>query len=137
MNMDFQAHVWLLNHWHNNFTGPISEGDEILERTLRVMSRRFHQPTTHTEKVRNPAYLRKGDHVRLLRDVDRYPHALIKAGAEGIVVEVVNRGEMAYTLYVQLNVLDERLGEWDNCLHWYFDDDTINDIPGDLEVLLP
>lgn len=66
--------------------------------------------------------LRQGDVVQFMRDVDRYPFALIKAGTFGVV-----RDADGHVVRVRPTGRHPGLsGEWawDGCVEWYADDDV-------------
>lgn len=67
-----------------------------------------------------------GARVRLLQDVERFPHDIVRAGETG-TVELVD----GTLISVKLDQPHPNLAEWDNCLHWnednayQFAEDTI------------
>jgi hypothetical protein len=67
----------------------------------------------NNEKQTQP-FEQKEIRVRFKRDVDRYPHAFIKAGELGTYIGH-RMGEDA----VRLDRHDENLNEWQNCVMWY------------------
>lgn len=69
-----------------------------------------------------------GSRVRLLRDVERYPHFIAPKGSEGTVTSVDE-----YALCVRLDEVLVGAKEWDNEVHWYPRDDMWPN--GDLEVI--
>jgi len=58
-----------------------------------------------------------GDRVRLIVDVERYPHFIAKKGSTGIVLDV-NPNDWPKTIAVKLDEPLAGCEEWDNCLLW-------------------
>jgi hypothetical protein len=77
--------------------------------------------------------LHEGSLVRLARDVERFPHCIVKKGATGIVTKVGDFPDEAW--WVKLDEYVDGLNEWNNELQWI--DDTLADMGGDLEVRNP
>ena len=74
--------------------------------------------TLHTFKV--------GDRVKLMRDVERFPSFIAKAGMTGTVCMVDANGDIAARM-------DETIAgceEWNNEIHWW--EEFTADIAGDL-----
>jgi hypothetical protein len=72
-----------------------------------------------------------GARVRLVHDVERYPHFVALAGATGVVVDVGDPNLYAVRL-------DEPLAgaeEWSNEVHWILDTGDVPD--GELELVEP
>jgi hypothetical protein len=55
-----------------------------------------------------------GMRVRLVRDVERYPHFIAEAGRTGVVVDATERSLIA----VKMDELLEGSDEWDNSVCW-------------------
>lgn len=70
-----------------------------------------------------------GDRVRLIHDVDRYPHFIAPAGATGTVVD---HGDPSIALAVRLDEILEGAEEWENEVHW-LDYDPCEDVVALLE----
>lgn len=74
-----------------------------------------------------------GDKVRLIRDVDRFPDCLIKAGETGTYFRS-NSGGGFYVDSVRLDLHHDELNEWENRLLWDEQCDH-GDIVDDVEKL--
>ena len=62
--------------------------------------------------------IREGMRVRLKVDAERYPHAIVAAGAIGTVTEIDTASETwDQSFWVRLDESREGLAEWDNELH--------------------
>jgi hypothetical protein len=70
-----------------------------------------------------------GKRVRLLNDVERFPHGIVEAGAEGTIVSFDR------IVAVKLDEHHEWLDEWDNELHWYPENAGDVSYAEDLEVI--
>ncbi len=63
-------------------------------------------------------HLTTGTRVRLIHDVDRYPHFIAPEGATGTVVDIGDPMVFA----VKLDVHIDGAEDWDNEIHWSNDD---------------
>lgn len=69
-----------------------------------------------------------GTRVRLLQDVDRYPHFIAPKGATGEVIEVDRLGNTIVQMHDYLKGADD----WDNCI-WF--GNGLGDPAEDLEII--
>lgn len=68
-----------------------------------------------------------GDRVELQRDVERYPQFIAKKGLQGTVTKKDDE-----VFAVKMDNPLKGAEEWDNCIEWYANDDTFDDITDDL-----
>lgn len=67
--------------------------------------------------IANNVY-KEGQRIRLVRDVDRYPHFIAEKGMTGTVVE----SSPVSGICVRMDGTLPNCEEWDNCVVWYEDD---------------
>lgn len=72
-----------------------------------------------------------GDRVRLTQDVERYPYFIAPAGTTGVVIHASKRQpspSAGLTLTIRADRRIQGAEEWDNEIHWEYDDDPANDL---------
>lgn len=112
--------------WHEDL-------GEILEalQGWRDASQAAVDSVTGRKSLEHPAPpkspFRVGDRVRLLRPVERYPHFIAPEGATGVVAHVET-----YAIHVRLDEPLAGAETWDNEVHWYKADDSIDAIHEDI-----
>lgn len=76
-----------------------------------------------------------GDRVRLVRCVERYPHASVPAGSLGTVKAFTDPSDPLRQIFeVKLDKYYDGLDDWDNCLQWHqWDAGTVDHPADDLE----
>ena len=61
--------------------------------------------------------LERGKKVKLLRDIDKFPHFIAKKGSTGKIVDYNEN-----LVSIKLDEKIEGAEHWDNCVHLYFDE---------------
>jgi len=73
-----------------------------------------------------------GDRVRAKREIDRLPDFTVPEGTLGTVVLCMNSvGLLSVLPDIQISGAEP----WENEIQWYRSDDSLDDIPQDLELL--
>lgn len=72
--------------------------------------------------------MKEGTRVRLIRDVERFPHCFAHAGQTGTYV-----GHRMGISAVRMDAYFDGLDEWQNCLEWY--DEETGPMIEDVEIL--
>ncbi|MFW6008646.1 MAG: hypothetical protein ACOCP8_05200 [archaeon] len=67
-----------------------------------------------------------GDKVKIVKNIDLYPDALIKKGTTGEIVEVIQEGDLLLT--IKLDQEYEGLSNWDNKLQIRNEENVSNTI---------
>lgn len=79
--------------------------------------RQSREQVYQTDQPEPRDFLQPGYVVRFLTNVDRYPHALIKAGETGTVAEANGIYDDLW-FSIRLHQQHKGLEEWDNCVHY-------------------
>lgn len=128
----------LLREWHtiereHPSTHGIGEHGYPFEESFDEMFQKimtWNEAQKHDAAMYEPAPFRVGARVRTRVEIDRYPSFLVAAGETGTVV-VSDEG----TLSVRMDQHIVGAEEWDNEIMWTENEDTLKDVPADLEVL--